>query len=271
MNVYMYNNPATQANLQTLKDRGFHIIEPGSGWLACNEIGAGRMPEATELADILDSFFNDKDLEGKKIIVTGGATRERIDPVRFLTNDSSGKQGLALARRAQKRGAEVLFLHGHISVDIPENITSVQVDTTEELLAAVKKYLPDYHTLIMAAAPSDYKPVEEADQKLKKQGASGLTIELTQTPDILKEVAKIRKENQTIIGFAAETEKLLENGLRKLQEKDLDFIVCNDVSQAGSGFNSDTNTITILGENHQEDFPSMDKEDVADKILDLLR
>ncbi len=271
MNVYMYNNPSTQANLNTLKERGIQVIEPGSGWLACNEIGAGRMPEAEELTDILDSFFNEKDLVGKKIMVTGGATRERIDPVRFLTNDSSGKQGLAIAKRALKRGADVFFLHGHISVDVPEKIPNLQVDSTEDLLEAVMKYLPDYDALIMAAAPSDYKPVVEAEHKLKKEGDGGLTLVLTQTPDILREVANIRSKDQTIIGFAAETERVLEYGRRKLEEKKLDYIICNDVSKKDSGFNSNQNTVTILGDDYEKAYPSLNKEVVADKILDLLR
>lgn len=270
MNVYMYENPATQKNLQTLRDRGLHIIEPGKGWLACNEEGAGRMPEAEELVDILDSFFTEKDLIGKRLVVTGGPTKERLDPVRFLTNDSSGKQGLAIADRARKRGAEVLFIHGDLKVNIPAGLSELHVESTKDMLEAVIGNLPEADGLIMAAAPCDFTPLQQAEQKMKKQDGDGQVIEFKYTPDILKAVAGHRRADQTIIGFAAETQNSLANARKKLEDKKLDFIVCNDVSHKDAGFDKDTNLVTIISADREEALPTLSKSEVADRILDLL-
>lgn len=270
MNVVMYKNEATQKNIDTLKERGMKIIEPGSGLLACNEIGDGRLPEPEELLEVLNDFFTEKDLKGKKILITAGATRERLDPIRFLTNDSSGRQGIAIALSAKRRGADVTLIHGHIDVTVPKGIDSVKIESTEELLNSVKKNFENSDALIMAAAPSDYRPENAADNKIKKDGTySDLILTLKENPDIIKTVAK-NKGNRKVIGFAAETENLLEYGNKKLVEKNLDYIVCNDVSKAGAGFNGNTNIVVILGKNYKQGYPKMTKMEVADKILDLL-
>lgn len=270
MNVVMYKNEATQKNIEILRERGMQIIEPGSGLLACNEIGDGRLPEPEELLEVLNDFFTEKDLKGKKILITAGATRERLDPIRFLTNDSSGRQGIAIALSAKRRGADVTLIHGHIDVTVPKGIDSVKIESTEELLNSVKKNFENSDALIMAAAPSDYRPENAADNKIKKDGTySDLILTLKENPDIIKTVAK-NKGNRKVIGFAAETENLLEYGNKKLVEKNLDYIVCNDVSKAGAGFNGNTNIVVILGKNYKQEYPKMTKMEVADKILDLL-
>ncbi len=270
MNVVMYKNEATQKNIEILRKRGVQIIEPETGLLACNEVGDGRLPEPEELLEVLNDFFTEKDLEGKKILVTAGATKERLDPVRFLTNDSSGRQGIALALSAKRRGAEVTLIHGHVDIAVPKGIKSVKIESTEELLDSVEKYFKDADALIMAAAPSDYRPENSENNKIKKDGSkSDLILTLKENPDIIKTVAK-NKGNRKVIGFAAETENLLEYGNKKLIEKNLDYIVCNDVSKSGAGFNGNTNIVVILGKDYKQEYPKMTKMDVADRILDLL-
>lgn len=270
MNVYMYKNEATQANIRTLRERGIGIVEPESGWLACNEVGEGRMPEAQDLFEILDDFFTEKDLAGKRIAVTGGGTRERLDPVRFLTNDSSGKQGLAIARRAMKRGADVVFVHGDVRVQIPQKMNHVAVESTEDMLNALKEIFDSCDALIMAAAPCDYRPSVSLGHKRKKESEDEvLTMEFLATPDILKSLAPL-KTKQTVIGFAAETDDVKANAKKKLESKKLDYIVCNDVTAPGAGFNGDTNIASILSADKTVDLPMMSKEDLADRILDLL-
>ncbi len=271
MNVVMYQNPATQANLDILRKRNFRIVEPGSGWLACNEVGDGRMPEAEELFDVLDSFFTEQDLQGRKILVTAGPTRERIDPVRFITNDSSGRQGVAIARRAAKRGAEVLLIHGPLQVEVPKGVKAERINSTEELHQAVKRALPSFDALVMAAAPSDYAPLRCADHKIKKDSGESLaTLELKENADILADVGKDKGE-RVLIGFAAETHDLLENAVKKLKRKNLDYIICNDVSRPGVGFDGETNAVTILSAGGAVEVPMMSKEEIADRILDLLK
>ena len=270
MNSVMYHHPATQRNIQQLAQDGVEVIEPGDGLLACNEIGEGRMPEAEELLDVLDSFFTKKDLQGKKILVTAGPTRERIDPVRFLTNDSSGKQGIAIARRAFKRGAQVCLVHGPMSQPAPKGIEGVSVESTEDMLHALEEKFPTYDALIMAAAPCDFRPVRQELHKIKgtKSGARR-NLELAETTDILYSLLPL-KINQIVIGFATESENLLKNAREKMDRKKLDYIVANDVTQSGAAFNVDTNIVTILGNSREETLPKMSKEDVADRILDLL-
>lgn len=270
MNVVMYHNPATQENLKTLSKRGIRVIAPHSGFLACEEEGDGRMPEASDLIAALEDFFTEKDLRGKRIIVTAGPTRERLDPVRFLTNDSSGKQGIALARRAKMRGAEVLLVHGDVSIPLPQGVQTVAVESTEEMLDALRASLGAYDALIMAAAPADFKPVEMATEKLKGQDDGQIrTFQVVDTPDILKSLADVVTD-QVMIGFATETERLLENAREKLEKKHLDYIVANDVTQEGAGFDVDTNIVTILSRDGEQSYPKMSKEEVADRILDLL-
>ncbi len=271
MNVVMYRNPATQENIQRLRDRGVHIILPESGWLACQEIGDGRMPEAEDLADALDTFFTPKDLSGKHLLVTAGPTRERLDPVRFLTNDSSGKQGTAIARRAVKRGAQVTLVHGPMQVEVPKGCRAIAVETTGEMLEALKAELPRHQALIMAAAPADFRPVEEQEHKIKGSDDGKVrTLALTDTPDILVSLQDVHTD-QMMIGFATETEDLLLNARKKLEKKQLDYIVANDVTMEGAAFDFDTNIVTIIGRDREISLPKQSKEDVADHILDLLK
>lgn len=269
MNVYMYRNPATQANLSLLRERGITIVEPNAGWLACNEVGEGRMPEAQELFAVLEEFFTPKDLRGKKILVTAGPTRERIDPVRFLTNDSSGRQGLAIAVEAQKRGAEVTLIHGPLEVEIPASMKQIAISSTRDLLEALEKNFASCQALIMAAAPSDYAPVREAGEKLtKKDTGDRWRLELVQNPDILQKLSE-QKTNQVMIGFAAETVDGLAHAREKRVRKGLDYIVLNDVSQPGAGFNGETNIVTIVGDSLEKKYPLQSKTEVANHILDL--
>lgn len=271
MNVVMYQNPATQENLQILEKRGIHVLYPNEGWLACREVGTGRMPEATELFEALDTFFTEKDLAGTKILVTAGPTKERLDPVRFLTNDSSGKQGVAIARRAQKRGAEVTLVHGDMKVSVPIHVRDIPVESTEDMLEALKKEFPATDVLIMAAAPADFRPVEEQTQKIKGLDDGKVrAFSVLDTPDILRTLAGM-KTDQVVIGFATETEKVLEHAREKMEKKQLDFIVANDVTKEGAAFDYDTNIVTILGEEVEKSLPILSKEEVADQILDLLR
>jgi len=271
MNTVMFNHPATQTNLELLRARGVQIIPPDSGFLACNAFGDGRMPEAESLLRYLEAFFTVKDLAGKRIVVTGGATRERIDPVRFMTNDSSGKQGAALAERAALRGAEVTFIHGAVSTPLPRGAHCLAVESAAELLEATRRAFEEADALIMAAAPADYRPERSFDHKLKKEeGTAALTLNFVKNPDILKTVTR-NKGNRTVIGFAAETDDALNNGRKKLADKKLDYIIVNDVTERGAGFNHDTNIVTIIGENRLERLPLMSKTDVADRVLDLLR
>lgn len=269
MNVVMYENAATQQNLKILRDRGMHVLEPGYGWLACNETGAGRMPEASDLLAYLEDFFTPKDLAGKRIVVTGGGTRERLDPVRFLTNDSSGKQGLALAKRARMRGAEVLFIHGSMKVQIPNGLPSIYAESTEQMLAELEKVFPTCDALVMAAAPCDYRPEHPASHKMKKDGSGKKVLHLCETPDILRTLTA-HKEQQCVIGFAAETQNLLEHAQEKRIAKKLDYIIANDVSQPGVGFDGDTNRVTILSAEGARALPMLSKEATADAVLDLL-
>ena len=268
MNVVMYRNPATQENIQILRDRVIGIIEPDTGILACDEKGEGRMPEAEDLARVLEDFFSPKDLVGTKILVTGGPTREMIDPVRFLSNRSSGKQGIAIAREAARRGGEVTFVHGPLQAPVPKGVEDVPITSTEDLYLAVKDRFDGAQALIMAAAPADMTPVHYLDQKMKKEGKSGsFSLEFKETTDVLKTLGG-QKKDQVLVGFAAETQSLEEYAKKKLKEKNLDFIVANNVSAQGAGFAGDTNIVTVFTKKDREDLPLQSKEEVAREILD---
>lgn len=270
MNVHMFENPSTQANLKTLKSRGVILIDPKEGHLACKESGFGRMPEPEELLDFLDTFFTEKDLKGKKIIITGGPTKERFDPVRYITNDSSGKQGVALARRAVKRGAQVIFIHGDLKVPEPQGSVNLHVEKTKEMLDAVDAHFEDCDALIMAAAPCDMTPSHFSDNKMKKVGRTDeFTLSFRETVDILKTMGQ-KKTHQVLVGFAAETRNVEEYAKTKLTAKNADYIVANNVALQGAGFDGDTNVVTIYGREDQKAYPMLSKSDVADRILDLL-
>lgn len=271
MNVVMYHNAATQENLETLRSRGISILDPEAGWLACQEEGEGRMPEPVSLLLAVESALTEKDLAGKRILVSAGPTRERLDPVRFLTNDSSGKQGVAIAKRAAMRGADVTLVHGEMKVPVPQGVRAIAVESTEDMLAALEKEFPKADALLMAAAPADFRPVEEKTQKIKGTDDGKVHIlEMVDTPDILRHLATM-KTHQTVIGFATESEKVLDHAREKLKKKKLDYIVANDVTKEGAAFDYDTNIVTILGEEKEEALPLLTKEEVADHLLDLLR
>ena len=266
MNVNMWNHPATQANLEILRQRGVKIVEPGSGYLACGMTGAGRLAENDAIvAAAMESLGASQDLSGETLLITAGPTREKIDPVRFLTNRSSGRMGYALAEAAVRRGARVLLISGPTSLTAPGAAEVTPVESTEEMRDAVLKLLPQASIVIKTAAVSDYRPKAAAGQKIKRKGP--MTLELEATPDILNELS-LRKTSQIVVGFAAETENVLENGRQKLVGKGLDAIVVNDVSRQGVGFDSDRNAVTIITPDEVVEVPETTKWEVAQRVLD---
>lgn len=271
MNVNMYNNPIVQENLQILKDKGFIVLEPDSGYLACGYEGGGRLPEPDVLVTAVKDLLTPKDLSGQKLLVTAGPTQEMIDPVRYLSNRSTGRMGYAIAERASNRGAEVVLISGPTALNSPEGVQLVDVQSAQEMAEAAVEYFPEVHAGIMAAAVSDYRPVKQANQKLKKsEKANNLSIELSRTPDIINELNKI-KGSQKLIGFAAESEKLRANAKRKLVEKELDLIVANNIADEKIGFASRNNMVLILSKDFEYQVSIRDKKEVADIILDELK
>ncbi len=266
MNVNMWNNAATQANLAILRKRGVHIVEPGSGYLACGMTGAGRLAENEAIvAAVLEALGASQELAGETVLITAGPTREKIDPVRYLTNRSSGKMGYALAEAALRRGARVLLVSGPTSITPPGAAELTRVETAEEMRQAVMKFLPEAGIVIKTAAVSDYRPKNQASQKIKRGGP--VSLELEPTSDIVAEIGK-KKKSQLVIGFAAETENVLENARKKLTTKSLDAIVVNDVSRDGVGFDSDRNAVTIISQDNVVDVPETTKWEVAQRVID---
>lgn len=270
MNTQMYLHPATQDNLRRLKELGYHVVEPESGRLACGVTGPGRLP-ATEaiLAAISHLLARGRELEGRTIMITAGGTREPFDPIRFISNRSSGKMGYALAAEALARGAEVILVSAPVSMEPPPGVKLVSIETAQEMHDAVMEYFPHVDAVIKAAAVADYRPVEVAGQKIKKQTGRWV-VELEPTPDILRELGR-QKTRQVLVGFAAETEELEEHGREKLQEKNLDLIVANDVTRPGAGFGADTNIVTLIfADGRVEALPKLSKREVAERILDAV-
>jgi phosphopantothenoylcysteine decarboxylase/phosphopantothenate--cysteine ligase len=266
MNVNMWNHVATQANLEILRKRGVRIVEPDSGYLACGMTGAGRLAENEAIvAAVMEALGAAQDLAGETVLVTAGPTREKIDPVRYLTNRSSGRMGYAIAEAALRRGARVLLVSGPTAITPPGAAELTPVETAEEMLAAVLKFLPEATVVIKTAAVADFRPKAAARQKIKRKGE--MTLELQPTADILGEVAR-RKTSQVVVGFAAETENVLENARKKLASKALDAIVVNDVSRAGVGFDSDRNAVTIISQSEVVEVPETSKWEVAQRVLD---
>src|SRR5213593_3137099 len=266
MNVNTWNHPATQANLETLRKRGVRVVEPGEGYLACGMTGPGRLAENEAIIGAtLEALGAAQDLAGETILITAGPTREKIDPVRYLTNRSSGRMGYALAEAALRRGARVLLISGPTSLTPPDAAEITRVESAEQMREAVLKLLPQATIVIKTAAVSDYRPKHTASQKIKGKGA--LTLELEPTTDILAEIAR-KKDSQIIIGFAAETENALENARQKLSSKTLDAIVANDVSREGVGFDSDRNAVTIITHDDVIEIPESTKWEVAQRVLD---
>lgn len=269
MNTGMWTAPATQNNVKVLKERGVRMIGPESGMLACGDEGAGRMSEPeTIVGEICRILSRKQDYAGKKVLITAGATRERLDPVRFITNDSSGKMGFAIAEAARDRGAEVTVIRGSVTAEIPTGIRMIRIESARELYDAMMQKAPEQDVIIQAAAVSDYRPAEQKDRKIKKESGSDLTLILTENPDIAKAVGEQKKPGQTLVGFAAETDNLLKNAKSKLGKKKLDLIVANDVTKPGAGFNVDTNIAVLITSDGSTEEPLQTKRQLAERILD---
>jgi phosphopantothenoylcysteine decarboxylase/phosphopantothenate--cysteine ligase len=266
MNVNMWNHVATQANLEILRKRGVKIVEPGDGYLACGMTGPGRLAENEAIvAAVMEALGASQELAGETVLITAGPTREKIDPVRYITNRSSGRMGYALAEAALRRGARVLLVSGPTALTPPGAAELTQVDSAEEMRQAVLKLLPEATIIIKTAAVSDYRPKNAATQKIKRSGP--IALELEPTADILAEISR-RKHSQIVVGFAAETQNALENARKKLASKSLDAIVVNDVSREGVGFDSDRNAVTIITQHEVVDVPETTKWEVAQRVLD---
>ena len=267
MNVNMYENPIVQRNIDRLRASGFHIVEPGEGFLACGWEGKGRLADLDVLLAEIERALSPQDLDGERILVTAGPNREAIDPVRFISNRSTGKMGFAVAAAAWRRGAEVALVAGPTALPTPHGVRRCDVNTAEEMRQAVVAEFETASILFMAAAVADYRPARVAKEKLKK-GSGRLVIELDRTVDILSELAS-RKGNKFVVGFAAETEQVIANAERKLSEKNLDLIVANDVAGSQTGFAVDTNAVIMIDRSgHHESVPLMSKDAVADRIID---
>ena len=268
MNTNMYENPIVQDNIKKLKDYGMEIIEPATGYLACGTTGSGKLPDEKILLEyILREVAYEKDLSGKTVLVTAGPTREAVDPVRFISNHSTGKMGYAIARAASLRGARVILVSGPVSIEPPLFAELVPVVSAEDMYNAVMKYKDDADIIIKSAAVADYTPVTISSEKIKKQDGD-MRIELKRTRDILKELGQSRRENQFICGFAMETENLIENAVKKLESKNVDMIVANSLKTEGAGFGTDTNVVTLITKDGKTELPLMSKDEVAMKILD---
>jgi phosphopantothenoylcysteine decarboxylase/phosphopantothenate--cysteine ligase len=270
MNTVMYENPILQANIEKLKALGYHFVEPESGRLACNDIGKGKLAAPEEILRHIEKLLYTKsDFAGKRVLITAGPTAEAIDPVRFITNRSSGIMGYNLAKIAALRGAQVTLISGPTALEPPKDVTFVSVRSAQEMYEAVMCYRTSADVFIATAAVADYRPSELATQKMKKTDGD-LTLSLTRNPDILQNVGQT-KESLYVVGFSVETENVIENSWKKLHKKNLDLLVVNDVTQAGAGFGTDTNIVTFLTKHgDRKDFPIMPKAEVAEAILDYI-
>lgn len=268
MNVNMFENPIYQENEAKLKRHGYLFAEPATGWLACGWEGKGKMQEPAFIIEEALNAVTEKDMAGMKVLVTAGPTREEIDPVRYISNHSSGRMGFAIARAARLRGAAVTLVCGPVSIEPPCGVELVNIESAAEMHRAVTAYAPAADLIIKAAAVADYSPLQRSEQKIKKKTAE-TSISLIKTRDILADLGKMKSNRQILVGFAAETENLKENAAAKLQAKNLDMIVANDVSAAGAGFNVNTNIVRLIWrDGRSEELPLMTKEKVAGEILD---
>lgn len=269
MNAAMWRNPATQANVNALAARGIRFVGPESGFLACGDVDVGRMSEPEAIVSALDQLLEPakRDFEGKTVLVTAGPTVERIDPVRFITNRSTGKMGYAIAEAAAARGARVLLASGPVNLNPPKGVELISVESSKELCAAVLSHADEADIVIQAAAPADFTPETVADQKIKKTG-SDLALRLVPTTDIARELGSRKRPGQILVAFAAETERLIENAKRKLEKKNADLVVANDVTRPGAGFGGNTNIVSLVTRDSAEELPIMPKSGVADAILD---
>lgn len=270
MNTRMFENPIVQDNMRKLESYGMKVIQPAVGYLACGDTGAGKMPEPSFLLEcILHEIAMEKDMKGRKILVTAGPTREAMDPVRYLSNHSTGKMGYAVAKVAAMRGAEVTLVSGPVELETPIGVKRVDVTTAREMFEAVRDLAPEQDIIVKAAAVADYRPMNVSKEKVKKSN-SALAILLERTDDILKFLGENKKEGQFLCGFSMETEHMVENSRSKLERKHLDMIVANNLKTEGAGFGTDTNVVTILTENEQVELPLMTKEEAAAGILDQI-
>ena len=270
MNTRMYENPVTQDNMDILRKYGFRIIEPAVGHLACGDTGAGKLPPETLLLEcILDEIAMEKDMKGLHVLITAGPTMEAIDPVRFISNHSTGKMGYALARVCRRRGAEVTLVSGKTNLEAPYGVTLVPVTSAQDMFEAVSSRAKEQDLIVKAAAVADYRPVTVAENKIKKSPGD-MSIALERTTDILAWLGEHRREGQVLCGFAMETEHMVEHAKEKLTRKHVDMIAANNVKVAGAGFGTDTNVVTLITEDGAEELAKMSKEEVASRILDAL-
>lgn len=270
MNTKMYEHPATQANLEKLRAYGYRVIDPASGYLACGDTGKGKMPGEEELLEhLLLEAACDKDLSGKKVLITAGPTMEPIDPVRFITNHSTGKMGWALAKNAARRGAQVVLVSGPVHLPAPVSVKMIPVTTAQEMYEAVDAQFDSQDIVVMSAAVADYRPKHTESEKIKKQDAAAI-LDLERTKDILGSMSK-RKNGQFLCGFSMETEHMLENSRTKLEKKNLDMIVANNLRMEGAGFGTDTNIITIITKDAANELPIMSKDEAAHAIFDQIK
>ena len=269
MNTRMYENPIVQDNIKKLKEYGMEVIDPASGYLACGDTGAGKMPEPEALFEAIVYALTPKDMTGKKLLVTAGPTQEKLDPVRYISNHSTGKMGYAIARQAMLRGAQVTLVSGKTDLQPPAGVQFVPVVSAADMAQAVKESASKQDIIIKAAAVADYRPASVAQEKMKKKDGE-LSIALERTEDILGWLGDHRREGQFLCGFSMETEHLLENSRAKLDKKKIDMIVANNLRQEGAGFGTDTNVVPILTKNNAVELPLLSKEEVADKLLDFI-
>lgn len=269
MNTRMYRNPIVQDNMKTLQKYGMEVIVPATGYLACGDTGEGKMPEPELLLEYIIRALNPKDMQGLKVLVTAGGTREKIDPVRYISNHSSGKMGYAIARAAMMRGAQVTLVSGQTSLTPPLDVNKIDVVSAADMAQAVKDCAKEQDIIIKAAAVADYRPKYAADEKVKKKDDE-LTLELERTEDILGFLGQHKREGQFLCGFSMETENMIENSRNKLEKKNLDLIVANNLKQEGAGFGTDTNIVTFLSKDDMAELPIMSKDEVADELLSYI-
>ena len=270
MNTRMYHNIIVKDNIAKLKDYGYEFIAPASGHLACGDNGDGKLADVNVIFDSIVKSLAEKDLIGKKFVITAGPTREAIDPVRFISNRSTGKMGYALAKRASLRGAEVVLISGPVSIAPPDNVKVVNIESAEDMFNAVVKESEDADVIIKSAAVADYRPVTISDEKIKKENGGMNEIKLERTKDILAYLGEHKKDGQILCGFSMETQNLMENSVKKLNKKNADMIVANSIKDANAGFGVDTNIITIITKDDAVAYPVMTKDEVADEIINAV-
>lgn len=271
MNTRMFNNPIVQDNLRKLERFGYEVIQPAAGRLACGDTGAGKLPSEEVMIDYIEkAIAREKDLKGKKLLVTAGPTQEAIDPVRFITNHSTGKMGYAIARAAMLRGAEVTLVTGQTAIDPPPFVNVIPVVSAKDMFEAVKEHSDAQDIIIKSAAVADYRPATVSDEKIKKKDGN-LSIPMERTTDILQYLAEHRRDDQFICGFSMETQNMLENSRKKLEKKKLDMIVANNLKVEGAGFGTDTNVVTFITKEEEKTLEIMTKQEVADELLSFIR